>query len=358
MNKLSVCMIVKNEEKVLARCLKCVKKFADEIIVVDTGSKDRTKSIAKIYTNKVFDFEWKNDFALARNFAFEKATCEFVMWLDADDFVTDKDIKKILKLKENLRADTYMLKYQIAFDELNQCTFEYYRERILRNNEMARFSGFVHEAIVPFGKIVFEDIAIEHRKPRENTNKKRNLNLYRYHIKNGEKLSARETFYYARELYFNDYYKKTLIILKRFLKMPNRFLPNIIDAHILISDCYLKFDDTLNAKKWLIKSFEYLPPNALISCKLGNLYVREKDYDSAIFWYKSALISSKNLKSGAFIENDYYDFYPYLQLSFCHYNIGDYKNFVYYHNLAKKIKPYDKSIIHNQQFVDKLNIES
>ncbi|MDR1699916.1 MAG: glycosyltransferase, partial [Lachnoclostridium sp.] len=62
-------MIVKDEENVLARCLDSVKKAVDEIIIVDTGSVDRTKSIAEEYTDLIYDFEWENDFAAARNFA-------------------------------------------------------------------------------------------------------------------------------------------------------------------------------------------------------------------------------------------------------------------------------------------------
>ena len=70
---ISVCMIVKNEELNLAGCLDCLKAIADEIIIVDTGSTDRTKEIAEQYTDKVYDFEWIDDFSAARNFAFSKA---------------------------------------------------------------------------------------------------------------------------------------------------------------------------------------------------------------------------------------------------------------------------------------------
>ena len=69
---LSVCMIVKNEEKVLARCLECLKDIADETVIVDTGSSDDTKKIAAGYTDRIYDYEWKDDFADARNFAFGK----------------------------------------------------------------------------------------------------------------------------------------------------------------------------------------------------------------------------------------------------------------------------------------------
>ena len=88
---ISLCMIVKNEETTLARCLDSVVGIADEIIIVDTGSTDRTKEIAGRYTDKIFDFPWVDDFAAARNFSFSKATMEYCMWLDASDILLGAD---------------------------------------------------------------------------------------------------------------------------------------------------------------------------------------------------------------------------------------------------------------------------
>ena len=78
-------MIVRDEEAVIERCLKNVSQFADELIVVDTGSVDSTRDIACKYTDLVYDYPWQYDFAAARNFSFSKATCDYILWLDADD---------------------------------------------------------------------------------------------------------------------------------------------------------------------------------------------------------------------------------------------------------------------------------
>jgi len=75
---ISLCMIVKNEERILARCLDSVKDLVDEIIIVDTGSADATKRIAAEYTDKIYDFTWIDDFSAARNFAFSKASKEYI----------------------------------------------------------------------------------------------------------------------------------------------------------------------------------------------------------------------------------------------------------------------------------------
>ena len=76
MISISMCMIVKNEQDILARCLDSYAGTYDELIIVDTGSTDNTKEIAAHYTDKIYDFEWINDFSAARNFAFSKAGCD------------------------------------------------------------------------------------------------------------------------------------------------------------------------------------------------------------------------------------------------------------------------------------------
>ena len=101
MKEISLCMIVKDEEEVIGRCLGSVKDLVDEIIIVDTGSKDKTKQIISKYTDKVFDFTWVNDFSKARNFSFSKATKDYILWLDADDIILPEDREKFKKLKNS-----------------------------------------------------------------------------------------------------------------------------------------------------------------------------------------------------------------------------------------------------------------
>ena len=81
MISISLCMIVKDEEAVLGRCLDSIKSAADEIVIVDTGSTDRTKEIAADYTDRIYDFKWEDDFSAARNFALSKGYKDYLMWL-------------------------------------------------------------------------------------------------------------------------------------------------------------------------------------------------------------------------------------------------------------------------------------
>jgi glycosyltransferase involved in cell wall biosynthesis len=126
---ISLCMIVKNEEDTLGRCLKSVKDIVDEIIIVDTGSSDRTKEVAGSFTSKIYDFKWIDDFSAARNYSCSKATMDYIMWLDADDVILEEDALKIQQLKVTIahNVDIVMMKYNYSFDENGHITLSFFR---------------------------------------------------------------------------------------------------------------------------------------------------------------------------------------------------------------------------------------
>ena len=117
MAELSLCMIVKNEEARLARCLKSVCGAVDEIIILDTGSTDATKAIAREFTPSVYDYAWDDDFAAARNTSFAYAKRPFILWLDADDVLESSEREKLIALKRRLTADVdaVMMPYHTGF---------------------------------------------------------------------------------------------------------------------------------------------------------------------------------------------------------------------------------------------------
>ena len=140
---ISLCMIVKNEEKLLARCLDSVADLMDEIIIVDTGSTDRTKEIAARYTDKVFDFAWVNDFAAARNFAFSKASMKYIYSADADEVLDEENRANFRRLKETLLPEIDIVQMYYA----NQLDFGtiYNFDKELRPKLFKRVRSFVWE---------------------------------------------------------------------------------------------------------------------------------------------------------------------------------------------------------------------
>lgn len=344
-------MIVKNEEKVIERILSQIKKFADEIIIVDTGSIDNTKSICYKYTDLVFDFDWCDDFASARNFSFSKASKDYIMWLDADDYIRETEISKILELKKNNdNIDTYMFKYNTTFDENDNPTFSYYRERLLKRNNQNVWKGFVHEVITPKGKIKYLDITIEHRKLSV-SNPKRNLQIYRKQLKMGFNLNAREQYYYFRELYYNGYYRKAIIEFKKYLKLDDPYTPNIIDAHIIVSNIYNELKDYKLTLKTLFDCIKKYLPTPEICCKIATTFEYLDNILQCIYWYEIALITPRQTQG--FINIDTEKFIPYVELSRLYYNLNNYETAKKYFILSKECKPNHPSVIYNAKFFKK-----
>jgi tetratricopeptide (TPR) repeat protein len=140
---LSVCMIAKNEEKNLPRVLSSVKGLAGEVIVVDTGSEDRTAAVAREAGAKVFHFDWCDDFSAARNESLRHATKDFVLWLDADDEVRREDHRRILNHLRTHPGQAVCL----AVDADAKGKAAAMQIRVLPNRKGLRFKGRVHEQI-------------------------------------------------------------------------------------------------------------------------------------------------------------------------------------------------------------------
>ena len=349
MATISLCMIVKNEQEVLGRCLDSIKSLVDEIIIVDTGSNDGTIEIAKRYTNRVYNFVWVDDFSLARNYSFSRATCDYVLWLDADDVLEGENIEAFRKLKSELNdgIDVVMMKYNIAFDD-DKPTYSYFRERILKRSKNFRWQEPVHEVIVPSGNIIYSDVAISHRKQKPNE-QGRNLRLYQIQLSQNKKLSARGQFYYARELYFNGHTDDAIVWFSKFLKNKRAWIENKIDAYLMLARCFEQKGIREKVIKNLLQALVISSPNAEICCGLGDWYLAAKLYSTAIFWYQAALsIDANELKYG-FVNADYCGFIPCIQLCVCYFHINKVDLAKNYNEKAATFKPNHPSVFHNRK---------
>jgi tetratricopeptide (TPR) repeat protein len=166
--KVSLCMIVRNEEHNLAACLQSVGDLVDEMIVVDTGSTDRTKEIAHRYGARVFDFPWVDHFAAARNESLKHATGEWIFWLDADDRLDEVNRERLRRLFAGLQADNaaYVMKCLCLPDAKGVSTAVDHL-RLFRNHPQVRWQFRVHEQILlavraQKGEVRWSDVVIHH----------------------------------------------------------------------------------------------------------------------------------------------------------------------------------------------------
>lgn len=341
-------MIVRDEEATLARCLSCVEKFADEIIVVDTGSTDKTVEIAKKFTPHIHFFEWCDDFSLARNYSFSMASCDLVMWLDADDVITEENCLKIAALKDEMSDyDMAFLKYA-ALSDGDEPLFVYYRERIFKRSLNVTWQGPVHEVVSPFGRIKYSDAVIFHKKVKSNP-PLRNLSIYQKQIACGISLDERQKFYYGRELFFNKMYRESIAVLEDFLS-GNGWVENKIEACRQLFLAYIAIGENDRALSSLLRAFTFSSPRAQDLCTLGEYSMRRDDYRSAEFWYKAALTTGEKMEDGGFVNVDFLAFIPYLQLCVIYDRQGEYDLAEKYNRLAGQIKPNDERYLYNQNY--------
>jgi len=349
---ISLCMIVRNEENTIARCLDSVKDIVDEIVIVDTGSTDRTKEIVAEYTDKIYDFVWIDDFAAARNFAFSLGTMDYLLWLDADDVILDEDREKFLELKKTLdpSVDVVNMHYLLAFDNSGNPTFSLRRNRLVKRTREYRWKGAVHEYLEVGGKILNSDIAIAHKSVHHDTD--RNLKIYEKKLERGEEFTPRDLYYFANELNDHKQYTRAIEYYEKFLATGKGWVEDNISTCGKMADIYLNLGDIEKAQHYLYKSFEYDVPRAEFCCRLGFNFLNMGKYSQAVFWYRLATELEKPINSWGPRIEACWTWLPHLQLCVCYDRLGLHE-LAYKHNeIARSYQPDNPKILYNKKYLE------
>lgn len=227
MTLISLCMICKNEEKVLERCLKSVQDIVDEIIIVDTGSTDGTVKIAEKYGANILHFKWNDDFSLARNCGLEKASGKWILVLDADEELHAEDGQRLRRLAEGGEEVAYFFQVlNLVNGGIDACPVL----RFFRNHKKIRFEGRVHEQIIFSIRKQFGDIQLNYTDIRifhygyldeivaEKNKKERNFNLIKRQVKE-EPENAFHRYNLAGEYIRLEQYEKALEQLRMAKKL-------------------------------------------------------------------------------------------------------------------------------------------
>ncbi len=291
MTKLSVCMIVKNEGAVLEKCLRDASFFADELIVVDTGSTDATKEIAVRYTDKVYDFEWCDDFAAARNASYSHATCDHIMWLDADDCIDEENIAKILKWKQ-LVTEEPMNKGMIflAGYERPENGGIFLYPRIVRRDAGFRWEGIVHEHLVYRGNTGTFTAKDEKGSKKDNRGGEQNAGW--------RDLCMEADFFIRHAKRGEPDYRRNIALME---KIPEEELHCSfwLCAQCYI-DCVLAGEDQ-KAKRYLAMAEDSATPFAErleTYALIGRVLKFRKNYDAMLKWNAMYLRCKEKLRSG------------------------------------------------------------
>ena len=315
MSTLSLAMIVRDAEPTLARVLKCVTGLCDELVIVDTGSKDLSKEIAAQMGAKVFDFGWIDDFSAARNCSFEHCTGDWIMWLDADDVISQSSLMRLSEIKNQHLSDAIdavCIPYQCVFDANNRCELTLYRERLLRRRAALRWKYPVHECltVLPEHSLFFHDAFIEHRPNQQSRAAKvpdRNLKIIENALSNGA-LAQRMLFYYGNELFEHGRFEESIAAYEHFLTLAGRPWERYW-AIRSISKCCAELNQLEQALRWGLMAVEEQPERAEALNDVGMIHYKQNRFLEAIPYFLAATKFPKPQLT--FVEDFHYEWLPY-----------------------------------------------
>lgn len=292
MIQISLCMIVKNEERVLERCLGSIADLMDEIIIVDTGSTDRTKEIARKYTDLIYDFEWIDDFAAARNFAFSKATKEYIYSADADEVLDEENRQRFRILKEQMLPEIEIVQMRYCNQLSHGTAYNFdaeYRPKLYKRQREFVWIEPVHERVRLDPVVYDSEIDIQHMP--EEVHSGRDFRVFQKHIREGMRMSKHLHHMYAMELSISGTDADVLEAEEFFSASavdPDRSLDEVKEASCIVARAARLRGDSHTILKMCLK--DLLTEGSSEMCyELGEYFLERGDYAEAAMWYYNAM---------------------------------------------------------------------
>ena len=327
----SLAMIVRDAEAQIGQVLDDAAPFCDELVVVDTGSRDGTKRLAADRGARVFDFEWVDDFSAARNAAFEYCTGDWIIWLDADDRVPPEAQQGFGRLKAELAhrpsEDAVMIPYRISFSESDPdvCTFSFERERVVRRAAGLHWVGPVHEFIgVPGPAMRWPGAWVEHRPRGTDRSDKadRNLKILERAVAGGDR-SSRTIFYLGNELRDHQRWVEALAAYGEYLRQSETAVWERYSAMISMAVCAaaLGRDDEKVAHLYAAMDLDSTRAEAFM--RLGLHHYDQRRWGQALPYFAAA--SSLRRPTDGFVDDMAYTWGPWDFLAVCHSELGMYQ---------------------------------
>lgn len=344
---ISLALIVKNVEKTIEKCLDSFSQCVDEIVIVDTGSTDRTLEILPKYTDKIYHFEWIDDFSAARNYNFSLCTGDFLFWNDGDDFI---DVDNIRKIKEFDFSDKEIVicNYIYARDEFGQPLSIVPRERIIKRSLGLQWCEPIHEYLPLRGAKVFvSDITTIHNK--QHGTSERNVKILEK-IVNKEPVNPRNLYYLGKEYLEFGRYDEAIVYLEKFIAHKDLFWEDCFQAYYKLALCYLYKNDGAGFKRNLFESIKIEDGWAEPFYQLGLFYMNQLQYQKAIHWFEYCTKLKRTPGLLSPYQPEYYTWLPYLNLCVCYDKIGEVEKA---YDCNKKVLEYrqDKRAISNEELL-------
>lgn len=300
MISISLCMIVKNEEKIIARCLDSVKDLMDEIIIIDTGSTDSTKEIAARYTDKIYDYEWTHDFAAARNFSFSKATMDYIYTADADEVIDPENFERFMQLKECLLPEIEIVQMKYVNSPEFNTVYNFqkeYRPKLFKRIRTFNWISPVHETI-NLDPVVFDsDIEILHLPQADH--KQRDFSTFVRAVRSGTPIRRYLLYMFCKELFISgtdEDFINNADVFTDILSKESRSEEERRNINCVLARIHRLKGNTHEFFKICLKDVA-VEPCAEICIELGEYFYSVGDYEEAILWFINASTETKSIIS-------------------------------------------------------------
>ncbi len=328
---MSLCMIVKNEEAFLEQSLESVKDAVDEIVIVDTGSEDKTVEIAKRYTENVYFLEWPGSFSAARNFALDHCTGEWILTMDADETLAREDIQKLKAFKNLDNQDIHAIFFVILNDSPDGWA-THYSQRLFRNGK-ARYEGIVHNQLKYKGAHAVSDIRVYHwgynlSKEKMQAKYKRTHSLLEKQLQE----NPRDVFAYQNMVRVLRAWKKFKEAVEAGLKGLQVCREAMTEtAHQMIAYdtayCILRVNRVQEAAELTEQILDLFPENLDFLFLKGGILLTERRYEEAVQAFHVFLDQLKKFRENQVYTQlilDSYDFdhKAWGQISDCYFELG------------------------------------
>ena len=302
---LSLCMIVRDEEKNLSSCLESVKDIVDEMIIIDTGSTDNTIQVAQKFGADIHHFNWCDDFSAARNESIKFARGKWILWMDADeqfDNSSKEELNSILKLSQHPMGVNINIRNLSSKNESYGTAY-----RLFSNHFGIHFKNNVHEQVSYSlkeikAKIIDSNIIIDHFGYDENQynqekKRKRNLPLLQRMIKD----NPHDFFphFLLGQHYSGDTntQEKAIHHIEKFLNMNSNETKLIASAYTTLADIYFSKNDFYLAKDKVRKSLDIAPNQLLAFYQFAKIEFAQKRYQKAVDYLEDLCKKLNNIRS-------------------------------------------------------------
>lgn len=331
----------------LENCLRSCCRCFDEIIVADAGASGEAAGIARRFADRFFHYDWAGDWAAVRNFAFSKASCEYIMWLEPEDILLPSDERRLWRLRRSLPPDTdaVVMRHDIGFDAQGNANVVDWPVRMVRRQAGLLWQGRVSPRLAASGVTRQADVVVTRR--GEPPAPAARLAAYES-MRAAEPLLPADRLDFARALRDAGRMAEAAEEFEAFLRAGGD-TDECIEACFELSFCYERMGDTNRMAEALFRSLWYAPPRAPASCRIGELFFARGAWQEAAFWYELALKSGEPAARGVQY-TDYQGYIPALQLCLCYYRMGDMRRAAEMNRVAARFKPRDKSVLANEKF--------